>query len=84
MKTIEKHYNSLEEAAEEYRRESYRKSILPNIDGPTNEYGGNIKDAFIAGAEWARKQMSLPEEQSKLRNREAWITRAKRELEDKQ
>ena len=48
---------SLEEAAEEYRRESYRKSVLPNIDGPANEYCGNIKDAFIAGAEWQKEQM---------------------------
>lgn len=38
---------------------------------------------FLEGAEWAREQMSLPEKQSKLRNREAWITRAKKELEDK-
>lgn len=29
------------------------------------------------------EQHPLPEEQSKLRNREAWITRAKKELEDK-
>lgn len=47
----------LEEAAEEYRRESYRKSVLPNIDGPMPEYGGSIKDAFIAGAEWGAKQV---------------------------
>lgn len=45
----------LEEVAEEYRRESYRKSVLPNIDGPIPEYGGSIKDAFIAGAEWQEK-----------------------------
>lgn len=44
--------DDLEEAAEEYRRESYRKSIVPNIDGPMPEYGGNIKDSFKAGAEW--------------------------------
>ena len=30
------------------------------------------------------EQYPLSEEQSKLRNKEAWITRAKRELEDKQ
>ena len=46
----------LEEAAEEYRRESYRKSVLPNIDGPMPEYGGSIKDAFIAGAEWQKER----------------------------
>lgn len=46
----------LEEAAEEYRRESYRKRVLPNIDGPMPEYGGSIKDAFKAGAEWQKKQ----------------------------
>lgn len=47
---------SLEEAAEEYRRESYRKSVMPNTDGPIPEYGGNVKDAFIAGAEWQKEQ----------------------------
>jgi hypothetical protein len=47
----------LEEVAEEYRRESYRKSVLPNIDGPMPEYGGSIKDAFIAGAEWQKAKM---------------------------
>lgn len=47
----------LEETAEEYRRESYRKSVLPNIDGPMPEYGGSIKDAFIAGAEWMKAKM---------------------------
>lgn len=49
--------NGLEEAAEEYRRESYRKSVLPNIDGPMPEYGGSIKDAFIAGAEWGAEYL---------------------------
>lgn len=49
--------NGLEEAAEEYRRESYRKSVLPNIDGPMPEYGGSIKDAFIAGAEWQKDKI---------------------------
>ena len=48
---------SLEEAAEKYRRESYRKSVMPNTDGPIPEYGGNVKDAFIAGAEWQKSQM---------------------------
>lgn len=47
---------SLEEAAEEYRRESYRKSVMPNTDGPIPEYGGNVKDAFIVGAEWMANQ----------------------------
>jgi len=47
----------VEEAAEEYRRESFKKSVMPQIDGPANEYGGSIKDAFIAGAEWQKKQM---------------------------
>lgn len=47
----------LEEAAEEYRRESYKKSVLPNIDGPMSEYGGSIKDAFIVGAKWDRVKM---------------------------
>ena len=46
----------LEEAAEKYRRESYGKSILPNIDGPMPEYVGSVKDAFIAGAEWQKEQ----------------------------
>lgn len=49
--------SDLEEAAEEYRKESHRKSVLPNIDGPMPEYGGSIKDAFIAGAEREREQM---------------------------
>lgn len=48
---------SLEEAAEEYRRESFKKSVIPQIDGPVNEYGGNIKSAFIAGAKWQKSQM---------------------------
>ena len=46
----------VEEAAEEYRRESFKKSVMPQIDGPANEYGGSIKDAFIAGAEWQKEQ----------------------------
>lgn len=52
----EKSSKSLEEAAEEYRRDSYRKSVLPNIDGPTPEYNGNVKTAFIDGAQWMENQ----------------------------
>lgn len=48
---------SLEEAAEEYRRESIKKSVIPQIDGPVSEYGGNIKSAFIAGAKWQKEQI---------------------------
>lgn len=48
---------SLEEAAEEYRRESFKKSVMPQIDGPVSEYGGNIKNAFIDGAEWQKAKM---------------------------
>ena len=52
----------LEEAAEEYRRESFKKSVMPQIDGPVSEYGGSIKNAFIAGAEWQASQMPMPED----------------------
>lgn len=45
---------SLEEAAEEYRRESLKMSVMPQIDGPVCEYGGSIKGAFIAGAKWQK------------------------------
>lgn len=44
--------NDLEEVAEEYRRKSYNAATIPPLDGPTNEYGGSVKDAFIAGAKW--------------------------------
>lgn len=47
---------SLEEAAENYRRKSYNTTMIPPLDGPTEEYGGNIKNAFIAGAEWQKEQ----------------------------
>ena len=53
----EKPCKSLDEAAEEYRRESFKKSVMPQIDGPVGEYGGDIKSAFIAGAEWQKGQM---------------------------
>jgi len=46
----------LEKAAEKYRKESYRKSVMPNIDGPMPEYGGSIKEAFISGAKWQKEQ----------------------------
>ena len=42
----------LEEVAEKYRRESCNATLKPNVDGPMPEYGGSIKAAFIAGAEW--------------------------------
>ena len=48
---------NLEEAAEKYRRASCNAAMKPNIDGPMPEYGGNIKTAFIAGAEWMKEQM---------------------------
>ena len=47
---------SLEEAAEKYRRTSCNAAMKPNIDGPIPEYGGNVKTAFIAGAEWMENQ----------------------------
>lgn len=47
----------MEEAAENYRRESCNAALKPHIDGPMPEYGGSIKEAFIAGAEWGRKQV---------------------------
>ena len=46
----------IEEAAEEYRRESCNSALKPSIDGPMPEYGGNVKAAFIAGAEWMAGQ----------------------------
>ena len=56
---------NLEEAAEKYRRASCNAAMKPNIDGPIPEYGGNVKTAFIAGAEWMKnqeiKQPSLPD-----------------------
>lgn len=58
--------DGLEEAAEKYRRESCNKAILPNIDGPMPEYGGSIKDAFIAGAEWQKQQDLAEKVQSKI------------------
>lgn len=48
---------NLEEAAEKYRRASCNAAMKPNIDGPIPEYGGNIKTAFIAGAQWMKEQM---------------------------
>ena len=48
---------NLEEAAEKYRRASCNAAMKPNIDGPIPEYGGNVKTAFIAGAEWQTKQL---------------------------
>ena len=50
---------NLDEAAEKYRRASYNAAMKPNIDGPTPEYGGNIKTAFIAGAEWMKDQLTV-------------------------
>lgn len=49
---------SLEEAAENYRRKSYNTAMIPPLDGPTDEYGGNIKNAFKAGAEWMEKEIN--------------------------
>lgn len=49
--------NNLEEAAEKYRRVSCNAAMKPNIDGPIPEYGGNVKTAFIAGAQWMKEQM---------------------------
>ncbi len=58
LKTLsEEPDKSLEEAAEEYRRESFKKSVMPQIDGPVSEYGGSIKDAFIAGWKCRDDQM---------------------------
>ena len=62
--TVEEYLNSikpeehcdLEKAAEEYRRLSFNTAIIPNMDGPTSEYCGSIKDAFIAGARWMENQ----------------------------
>lgn len=48
--------SDLDEAAEEYRRKSCNAALKPNVDGPTPEYGGSIKDAFKAGAEWMASQ----------------------------
>lgn len=53
---------SLEEAAEEYRRESFKRSVTPQIDGPVGEYGGNIKSAFKAGWKCRDDQMPMPED----------------------
>lgn len=47
---------NLEEAAEKYRRASCNAAMKPNIDGPILEYGGNVKAAFIAGAQWMENQ----------------------------
>lgn len=58
--------DDLEEAAEKYRRESYNKAMLPNIDGPMPEYGGNVKDAFKAGAEWMKDAWT--EDDKRIRN----------------
>lgn len=49
--------DGLEEAAEKYRRNSCNAALRPNVDGPTPEYGGSIKGAFIAGAEWQKDKM---------------------------
>lgn len=46
----------LEEAAENYRRKSYNAAMIPSVDGPINEYGGSVKEAFKAGAEWMRNK----------------------------
>lgn len=48
----------LEEAAENYRRKSCNTAMIPPLDGPTEEYGGSIKNAFIAGAEWMEKEIN--------------------------
>ena len=53
----EKPSEDLKEAAENYRRKSYNAAMIPSLDGHTNEYGGSIKAAFIAGAEWQKKQV---------------------------
>ena len=47
----------LAEAAEKYRRNSCNAAMMPNIDGPMPEYGGSVKDAFKAGAEWMKAKM---------------------------
>lgn len=47
---------NLEEAAEKYRRASCNAAMKPNIDGSISEYGGNVKTAFIAGAQWMENQ----------------------------
>lgn len=57
---------SLEEAAEEYRRNSIKTIIVPNIDGPLNEYCGNVKGSFIAGANWQKEQMLKDAEETEL------------------
>lgn len=49
--------DNLDEAAEKYRRVSCNAAMKPNIDGPIPEYGGNVKTAFIAGAQWMKEQM---------------------------
>ena len=50
--------DELEEAAENYRRKSYNAAMIPPVDGLTNEYGGSVKEAFIAGVEWQKEQMT--------------------------
>lgn len=62
MVNRENNIQTLEEAAENYRRKSYNAEMIPPLDGPTNEYGGSVKDAFIAGAEWMENQMPMPED----------------------
>ena len=47
---------NLEEAAEKYRRTSCNAAMKPNIDGPMPEYGGNVKTAFIDGANWQKEK----------------------------
>ena len=32
--------------------------MIPPLDGPTDEYGGNIKNAFKAGAKWMEKEIN--------------------------
>lgn len=54
--TQQKSDKNLEEAAEKYRRASCNAAMKPNIDGPIPEYGGNVKTAFIAGAQWMENQ----------------------------
>lgn len=66
MVNKENNIKTLEEAAENYRRKSYNAAMIPSLDGPTNEYGGSIKAAFIAGAKWQANQLlkgsPLPED----------------------
>ena len=57
MEEKKQYVDKLEEAAEEYRRKSFKNSVIPQIDGPVNEYGGSIIGAFIAGAQWQKEQM---------------------------